>query len=82
MKPLLPDDPDALLTQGEVARLLRCSPRTLEKARYLGSGIPHVRVSGRMIRYRVADVREFIRSRVRRSTSDDGSFEPQREGRV
>lgn len=51
---MLPD----LLTEPEVARLLKLSPRSLRNARAAGE-LSCVRF-GRSIRYRVADVDDFI----------------------
>jgi hypothetical protein len=46
------------LTQSELAERWRISPRTLEKWRYLGIGVEHLKIGGRVI-YRVADVRAY-----------------------
>lgn len=46
------------LTQSELADRWRISPRTLEKWRYLGVGVEHLKIGGRVI-YRVADVRAY-----------------------
>jgi excisionase family DNA binding protein len=59
-----------LLTQGEAARLLRLSERTLERLRVSGSGPVYVK-AGRLVRYREADLEEWIASRVVNSTSED-----------
>jgi excisionase family DNA binding protein len=56
--------PETLLTAAETARYLRCSARTLDRERADGSGIPYVRIGGR-IRYRRADVEAFVAAHVR-----------------
>jgi len=48
-----------LLTTDEVAAFLKISPKTLERDRWLGQGIPFVRV-GRIVRYRADDIEAFI----------------------
>jgi excisionase family DNA binding protein len=53
-----------LLTAGEVARLLRCSLRTLDRERADGCGCPFVRIGAR-IRYRRSDVEAFVAAHVR-----------------
>jgi len=58
-----------LLTQREAASLLRLSERTLERLRVFGLGPKFARCS-RSIRYRLADLDEWIASRVVGSTSE------------
>jgi excisionase family DNA binding protein len=58
-----------LLTQREAARLLRLSERTLERLRVTGAGPVYVK-AGRLVRYREADLEEWIASRVVGSTSE------------
>ncbi|WP_116598996.1 helix-turn-helix domain-containing protein [Primorskyibacter marinus] len=48
-----------LLTQDEVAAYLRISPKTLERDRWLGQGLPFLKV-GRSVRYRASDLLEFV----------------------
>ena len=57
-----------LLDQDRLAKLLGCSARTLERQRLEGTGVPFVRV-GRLVRYRLADVQNYLAERVRTSTS-------------
>ena len=59
-----------LFTEVEAAKVVNCSPRTLQKWRGTGKGPPFVRVTSRCIRYRAEDLEAFIESRVRTSTSD------------
>lgn len=58
-----------LLTQREAATILRLSERTLERLRVQGVGPKFVRCSRRSIRYREADLNEWIAARVVASTS-------------
>ena len=74
MQPISPG-PDArtpLLTEIDTAKLLGVSARTLQTWRYRGGGPQYVRISRTCVRYRREDLAEWIRDRLRRSTSDDG----------
>jgi predicted DNA-binding transcriptional regulator AlpA len=59
----------ALLTEKDVAATLGLKPATLRNWRVRGEGPRFVRLSRRAIRYRRADVDEWVASRARRSTS-------------
>lgn len=63
---------DKLLTEVQVAKLLGMSPRTLQKWRYQGGHTPRFHKVGRAVRYRLGDVKEWLRERQRRSTADPG----------
>ena len=69
-----------LLTAAEVARLLRCSLRTLDRERSDGRGCPFVRIGGR-IRYRRADVEAFVAAHVR-SRAGGAPFLPKGSART
>ena len=70
-----------LLTEKEAAKLLGFSVRTLQGWRYRGGGPRFVRVSRGCVRYRRQDLDEWVESRLRWSTSDDGTqVEPAEEG--
>ena len=80
MKTNLPSAPDStipgdpafvLLDQDRLAELLGCSARTLERQRLEGTGIPFCRI-GRLVRYRLLDVSEYLETQRRTSTSDNG----------
>ena len=60
-----------LLTQRDAATLLRLSERTLERLRLQGGGPLYVK-AGRVVRYREADLEEWIDARVVSSTSAIG----------
>ncbi len=50
---------------GKAANLLDVSERTLEKWRREGGGPKFVRISHKLVRYRICDLREFPESRLR-----------------
>jgi hypothetical protein len=58
-----------LLTEKEVAELLRLRPRTLQDWRVRGIGMPFIRYTERGVRYRRRDVEAFIESREMSSTA-------------
>jgi predicted DNA-binding transcriptional regulator AlpA len=58
-----------LLTAKEAAKLLKVSVSWLAKARMRGDGPPYVRI-GRSIRYVLAAVIQWMKSRQRLSTSE------------
>ena len=53
-----------LLTPQEYARYRRCSLRTLDRERALGSGCPYVKIGARIL-YRRSDIELFFDSHVR-----------------
>jgi excisionase family DNA binding protein len=63
---------DALLDQSQVGDLLGLSVRTIERLRATGAGPVFVKV-GRSVRYRAADVAEWVESCTRTSTSETPS---------
>ena len=52
---------DRYLNDVEASKLLSISPQTLRNWRHLGIGPPYIK-KGRMIRYRVKDLHEFMSS--------------------
>jgi predicted DNA-binding transcriptional regulator AlpA len=60
---------DPLLHPKEVAKLLSVSDSWLAKSRLTGTG-PHFVKIGRAVRYPGSAVREFIKARMRTSTSE------------
>ena len=66
---LVTADDDQLLTEIEAAQLRCQSIRTLQAERLRGDGCPYVKI-GRSVRYRRADLLNFIAARVRTSTTD------------
>jgi excisionase family DNA binding protein len=72
MKRDQPQHTSWLLTETEAAHLLGFSVRTLQAWRVRGGGPRFVKVSARCVRYQREDLEEWVRERVRRSTSDSG----------
>lgn len=59
----------ALMTTKQAAAYLNVKPGTLEQWRWYGNGPPFVKM-GRTVRYRLADLNEYIDSQIFSSTSD------------
>jgi predicted DNA-binding transcriptional regulator AlpA len=60
-----PIEDDDLITTKEAAAMLHMSPATLDTWRCRGKrDLPFIKLSAKIIRYRVGDVREFIKSRT------------------
>lgn len=66
----LPDNGDQLICTKKMAKLLGVSTQWLEIGRVHGYGPPFLKLSNRMIRYRVSDVREWLDKRSHGSTSE------------
>ena len=64
--------PETMLTTAEAAEYCGLSRRTLEKRRGSGGGPRYLKL-GRLVKYRVRDLEEWIARSVRVSTSDPGS---------
>jgi predicted DNA-binding transcriptional regulator AlpA len=64
-----PNGPERLLTARDAADRLLLSPSWLAKARMRGDGPPFVKL-GRSIRYSEGALAEWMKSRVRLSTSE------------
>ena len=62
------------LNTREAAAVLGLSARTLDRYRVSGDGPVFLKLGGR-VRYLREDLDEWVRSRRRRSTSDDGTGE-------
>lgn len=63
---------DSLLDQKRAARFLGLSVRTLERHRLAGTGPQYARL-GRLIRYRQSDLKDWVDSNLRNSTSEMSS---------
>ncbi len=61
-----------LLTTAETAELLGISKAFLERDRWAGARIPFIKVGARAVRYRLADVEDYLVRQLRVSTSDPG----------
>lgn len=53
-------DSSRLLNEKETADMLGISVKTLQKWRYLGIGVPFVKV-GRLVRYKIECILEYLR---------------------
>ncbi len=62
--------PDEYLTQAELAARWRISPRTLERWRWRGTGVPFIKVGG-SIRYRLQDVEAFEARQLRQASQSE-----------
>lgn len=58
---------DPLLDQGEVSKILKTTVKFLEARRCRGGGPPFVKV-GRLARYRLSDLNDWIAAQSRTST--------------
>jgi hypothetical protein len=60
----------ALFAQETVAAILNCSLATIERDRWIGNGIPFIKI-GRMVRYRKSDICLWLKEhRAFRSTTE------------
>lgn len=59
-----------LLTTDQAASYLGVSKAFLERDRWAGARIPFIKVGTRAVRYRLADLENYLEGRVRRSTSE------------
>jgi predicted DNA-binding transcriptional regulator AlpA len=59
MESQLPNDPDALLSRAELARILPISHQTLARWAHERRGPPYLKL-GTRVAYRVGDVREWL----------------------
>lgn len=62
-------DPNVLLTDEQAAEIIGLKVSTIRYWRYTGEGPAFVKVGGKCVRYRLADINEWIESRLYRSTS-------------
>jgi excisionase family DNA binding protein len=60
-----------LITEREAADLLTLSVKTLRNWRLSGYGPPHLKV-GRLVRYRLSDLKAWLKTCERASTSNRG----------
>jgi len=61
-----------LLKTKEAAKYLGVSAAFLERDRWAGAQIPFIRVGSRSVRYELSALEEYVRTRIRMSTSDQG----------
>jgi hypothetical protein len=55
---------DLIATEPEAARMLRLSPRTMQRLRAEGAGPPVVRLTERRVGYRIVDLEAWTIARV------------------
>jgi excisionase family DNA binding protein len=60
---------DIPLTTPQASEILGVKPTTLEIWRHQGKGPAYLKI-GRAVRYRIADLHDFLDGSVRRSTSE------------
>ena len=68
--PVPETDPPRYLTEKEVAAMTGLSLSTLRNSRFLGRGIPYVKI-GRSVRYSLDDVVDYMESRKVIPAGDD-----------
>jgi hypothetical protein len=61
-----------LLTPPDAAQWLRVSTSHLARLRVIGGGPRFVKLSRKIVAYRIEDLEAFVADRVRGSTSDQG----------
>jgi len=59
-----------LLSTKDAARYLGMSEAFLERDRWAGARIPFVRIGSRAVRYELSTLEAYVKSNIRRSTSD------------
>ena len=64
---------ESLIDEGEAAHFLGHSVCTLQGWRSRGGGPRYIRISGRGVRYRRRDCKEWADSRLRTNNSDPGT---------
>ena len=76
---LAPDS--ALFAQETVAAIRDCSMATLERDRWVGSGIPFIKV-GRLVRYRKTDIRAWLEKHKAFQSTTQAQFSKKIDGEV
>ena len=60
-----------LLSTTSAAKYLCVSKAFLDRDRWAGARIPFIKIGSRAVRYRLADLNEYIEQQVRHSTSEN-----------
>ncbi len=60
---------ELIVTEAEAAKMLRLSPRTLQRLRYEGDGPPVIRLTDRRIGYRRADLDAWTQTRTEKGAA-------------
>ena len=58
-----------LMTTEDVARHLGVNKKTLDRMRGRGDGPRYLRLTSKIIRYRLADIEEFLEAKARTNTA-------------
>lgn len=66
---------ESFLTAKQLSQRWCISPSTLERWRWLGVGLPYIKVGGR-IRYRLADIQAYERDRLKTNAARDEGVPP------
>jgi hypothetical protein len=66
------NESEDLITESEFARMRQQSERTIQTERQRGDGCQYIKL-GHSVRYRRQDAVEFIKSKVRTSTTEVGA---------
>jgi hypothetical protein len=61
-----------LFSQDTVAAIRDCSSKTLERERWIGIGIPFIKM-GRLVRYKKEDIRTWLQKHVTRQSTTNSS---------
>jgi predicted DNA-binding transcriptional regulator AlpA len=69
-----------LATQGEFCEYAGISPAHAAQLRYTGDGPAFVKITGRQVRYRWADIEKWVESRIRTRTDGTQGGRPRRTG--
>lgn len=77
---VVPPGAPVLLDQHQAAKILGVTTRFLEKRRHQRTGPSFVRLSSRAIRYRLADLEEWIRENTVHAEETRGSQDEQDPG--
>jgi hypothetical protein len=64
-------DDSTLFNQIVIAHVLDCSTSTMERDRWSGGGIPYIKIN-RLVRYRKADVLEWLGQFCPQSSTSEG----------
>ena len=64
-------DDSTLFNQTVIAHVLDCSTATMERDRWSGGGIPYIKIN-RLVRYRKADVLEWLGQFCPQSSTSEG----------
>ena len=65
---------EQLLNTKQAAKILGISPAFLERDRWAGARVKFIKIGSRTVRYRLSDLKDYIDSQVRKSTSDTGEI--------